>query len=219
MTSLSDTSSTEGHKRTKSHRVLIISDNSDTCKILGGDLKEWGYKTCKARDIMHVPVVMRRPSPPRLFIIDCNSSPSECNNTCHAIRTSSPLIKPYVIILTPDIGTGNMLYGPGLYADDFLKKPYDREELYVRIKIGIRVLGLQAALSTHICDPVQTADRGGNLHGLLSICSHCKKIRDELGRWNEIERYISMCSDTQFSHAICPDCLKKFYPDVANEHT
>jgi len=51
------------------------------------------------------------------------------------------------------------------------------------------------------------------LSGLLPICSHCKKIRDDGGYWNQIESYISEHSDVVFSHGLCPQCSKKFYPD------
>jgi hypothetical protein len=52
------------------------------------------------------------------------------------------------------------------------------------------------------------------LRGLLPICSHCKRIRDDKGYWNSIEQYLSKHSEALLSHGICPDCLKKLYPDV-----
>ncbi|MGB8336214.1 MAG: MASE3 domain-containing protein [Desulfobacterales bacterium] len=51
------------------------------------------------------------------------------------------------------------------------------------------------------------------LSGLLPICSHCKKIRDDRGYWNKIETYISNHSNAMFSHGICEECVKKHYPD------
>ena len=51
------------------------------------------------------------------------------------------------------------------------------------------------------------------LQGFLPICSHCKKIRDDKGYWNQIEAYIRDRSDAEFSHGICPKCAKKLYPD------
>ena len=51
------------------------------------------------------------------------------------------------------------------------------------------------------------------LSGLLPICSHCKKIRDDKGYWNQVESYIHEHTDAVFSHGICPDCAKKHYPD------
>jgi hypothetical protein len=52
------------------------------------------------------------------------------------------------------------------------------------------------------------------LSGLLPICSHCKNIRDDKGYWRKIEEYIHKHSGTEFSHGICPECIKKYYPDL-----
>jgi CheY-like chemotaxis protein len=50
------------------------------------------------------------------------------------------------------------------------------------------------------------------LKGLLPICAHCKKIRDDQGYWNNVEKYLRDRSEVEFSHGICPDCRKKHYP-------
>lgn len=55
------------------------------------------------------------------------------------------------------------------------------------------------------------------LQGMLPICSICKKIRDDKGYWNQIESYISEHSEVKFSHGLCPECVKKFYPDYYSE--
>lgn len=52
-----------------------------------------------------------------------------------------------------------------------------------------------------------------SLSRLLSICSICKRIRDEQGNWQPIENYIKKHSESDLSHGICPDCAKKHYPD------
>jgi len=54
------------------------------------------------------------------------------------------------------------------------------------------------------------------LHGLLPICSYCKKIRDDKGYWNQIESYIQDHSGAEFTHGMCPECLKKHYPDLVD---
>jgi|WetSurMetagenome_2_1015567.scaffolds.fasta_scaffold00064_11 hypothetical protein len=51
------------------------------------------------------------------------------------------------------------------------------------------------------------------LSGLLPICSHCKRIRDENDDWTQLEVYIRERSGAEFSHGICPECAKKLYPD------
>ncbi|MFW2369030.1 MAG: PAS domain-containing protein [Desulforhopalus sp.] len=54
------------------------------------------------------------------------------------------------------------------------------------------------------------------LKGILPICSTCKRIRDNEGSWNQLESYIGKHSEAQFSHGICPDCVKQHYPDIAS---
>ena len=51
------------------------------------------------------------------------------------------------------------------------------------------------------------------LKGILPICSHCKKIRDDKGYWNQLEAYIREHSDAEFSHSLCEECAKKYYPE------
>lgn len=55
------------------------------------------------------------------------------------------------------------------------------------------------------------------LSGLLPICASCKKIRDDKGYWNEVELYIQEHSTAEFTHSLCPDCLKKLYPHLYGE--
>lgn len=84
-------------------------------------------------------------------------------------------------------------------AEAELQKAHD--ELEKRVKE--RTADLKKAL-----DDIKT------LKGIVPICSHCKKIRDDKGYWNQLEAYVQKHSEAEFSHGICPDCAKKFYPDL-----
>jgi transcriptional regulator with GAF, ATPase, and Fis domain len=55
------------------------------------------------------------------------------------------------------------------------------------------------------------------LGGLLPICSNCKKIRDDDGYWQDVAVYIRDHSEAEFTHGICPECIKKLYPDLAED--
>ena len=50
------------------------------------------------------------------------------------------------------------------------------------------------------------------LKGILPICSFCKRIRNKDGKWEILEKYISLHSEAKFSHSICPDCAREHYP-------
>jgi hypothetical protein len=52
------------------------------------------------------------------------------------------------------------------------------------------------------------------LEGLLSICSFCKRIRNESGEWAHLETFIVERSEAQFSHAFCPSCWTTHYPEL-----
>ena len=53
------------------------------------------------------------------------------------------------------------------------------------------------------------------LKGIIPICASCKKIRDDQGYWNQLESYVAEHSEADFSHSICPECIKRLYPDLS----
>jgi len=55
------------------------------------------------------------------------------------------------------------------------------------------------------------------LRGILPICSFCKKIRDDSGDWKQVEVYVRERSSADFSHSVCPDCMKEHYPEEYEE--
>ena len=55
------------------------------------------------------------------------------------------------------------------------------------------------------------------LGGMLPICASCKKIRNDQGYWEQVEGYISTRSEAEFTHSICPDCVRKLYPEIYAE--
>lgn len=64
-----------------------------------------------------------------------------------------------------------------------------------------------------IDDLRRALDEVETLRGLLPICASCKKIRDDKGYWNHIEVYISSHTHADFTHTLCPDCVRHFYPE------
>lgn len=85
------------------------------------------------------------------------------------------------------------------------------EEITIEMKNRIRA---QIEKDNLIVELEDALHKVKTLSGFLPICTSCKKIRDDNGYWNQIESYIQTHSDADFSHGICPDCAKKFYPDI-----
>jgi PAS domain S-box-containing protein len=51
------------------------------------------------------------------------------------------------------------------------------------------------------------------LKGLLPICANCKRIKDEHEQWQVLEAYLQAHTEAKFTHGICPECLRKLYPE------
>lgn len=77
----------------------------------------------------------------------------------------------------------------------------------------------EVKLNNIIEELTQAKQEVKTLQGFLPICASCKKIRNDQGYWEQIEKYISERSTAQFSHSICPDCLDKLYPEYKGKDT
>jgi hypothetical protein len=51
------------------------------------------------------------------------------------------------------------------------------------------------------------------LRGILPLCTFCKKIRDDKGYWEQVDVHIAKYSEADISHSLCPECMKKNYPE------
>ncbi len=116
-----------------------------------------------------------------------------------------------VVVLTGLDDDAAALEVVSLGAQDYLSKGDLNTKLIVRtIRYSIERNRLLQKLQEAL-DNVRT------LSGLLPICSYCKKIKDDKGYWEQVETYLSQRSDVLFTHGMCPDCLRKIYPDMADE--
>ncbi len=55
------------------------------------------------------------------------------------------------------------------------------------------------------------------LSSLLPICAHCKKIRDDQDNWHSVEVYVRDHSEAEFTHGICPDCMRELYAEFVTD--
>jgi hypothetical protein len=49
------------------------------------------------------------------------------------------------------------------------------------------------------------------LRGIVPICSHCRKVRTEIGDWQQLEQYVAEHTEADFSHGVCPSCIREHY--------
>lgn len=68
-------------------------------------------------------------------------------------------------------------------------------------------------------DLADVLERVRALEGLLPICMFCKSVRDDEGYWKRVEEYFGTHGGTEFSHSICPACMKQHYPEHCHADT
>jgi len=194
-------------------KILIAEDDLTSRTLLSGALEKWGYEPFEAPDGAVAWAFMQEADAPRLVILDWILPGLDGLDVVRRIRSLETDRPPYILLLTSKKEKENIVAGLEAGADDYVTKPFDPDELRARVMVGRRMIDMQKRLLEKMQELRGALDHINNLERMLPICSYCKKIRNDTGRWEQIESYVSKRSGAVFSHGICPDCLKKHHPD------
>ena len=195
-------------------KVLVAEDDSALCELLSTLVESWGYEVASANDGEQAWHEITSPNAPKLLILDWLMPKLSGVDICHKIKSLKLETPPYIIMLTSMDSKENIIEGLQSGADDFITKPFDANELEARLSVGKRVVMLQSALAERVAELQTALNHVKKLQGIVPICSHCHSIRNDQESWQRIEQYISEHTDAQFSHGICPDCMKKHYSEI-----
>ena len=191
-------------------KILIAEDDPKTRRLLEVMLTRWGHEVVAGADGIEAWATLQREDAPPLAILDVMMPGLDGLQVCRNVRQSSRPLPTYIILLTAKKGKENTITGLEAGADDYVIKPFDLDDLRARVRVGVRVIGLQKSLADRVRELEDALSQVKQLQGLLPICSYCKKIRDDQNYWQQVETYLTRHADLQFSHAICPSC----YQDV-----
>jgi sigma-B regulation protein RsbU (phosphoserine phosphatase) len=189
--------------------ILVADDEPVSRRLLASTLTTWGYEVVAVENGIKAWQYFEGEHRPSLAILDWMMPGMSGVEICTRARQNAKTEGIYLILLTARGNRGDLVMGLGAGANDFIIKPYDRDELRARVEVGIRVVELQENLAQRVRELEAALKRVKQLQGLLPICSYCKKIRDDRNYWQRVEHYICEHSDVQFSHGICPECFEK----------
>lgn len=190
-------------------RILIADDDDVSRMELAALLKRHGHEVVAVADGTEAWAILQGEDSPRLVVLDWLMDEMDGIEVCRRIRERPELRNVYLILLTSLGDKEHLLAGLNAGANDYVAKPFDREELLARIRVGEQMVGLQDELATRVHELENALAEVKQLQGLLPICSYCKSIRDDKNYWYKLETYIKSHSKVVFSHGICPDCWEK----------
>lgn len=105
-----------------------------------------------------------------------------------------------------------------LFATLFWKLSWTTFDSAINTVIRMAALAIYTILIHHVTTQARVlAKEVRILEGILPICSFCKKIRNSEGKWEILEKFVGEHSEANFSHGLCPECLKKNYPEFTED--
>jgi len=190
-------------------KLLIAEDDLTSQLMIKAIVAKAGYEPIVTGDGLSACEILLKPDAPKLAVLDWMMPGMDGVEVCRKVREAKTDEPAYIILLTSRDNKEDIIHGLKSGANDYIVKPYDVEELQVRIGVGRKVVDLQASLAGRIADLQTALAQIKTLKGLLPICMYCKKIRDDKQYWQQVESYVTTHTEAQFSHSICPDCYKK----------
>lgn len=176
-------------------KILAVEDDAVARAVLRQALRRLGHDVVEAEDGDAAWAYLEA-EPVRVVVSDWIMPKSDGLDLCRRIRGRTGVEYIYFILLTGrDATSDNQSEAADAGVDDFLTKPLDLGELWMRLRVAERILRYTTQVR--------------QLEQLLPICSYCKKIRDDRNYWQQIEGYISERTGSDFSHSVCPECYQR----------
>jgi DNA-binding response OmpR family regulator len=197
-------------------KILVAEDDSVSRRLLEATLIGLGYDVVSVGDGVRAWELLQTERGIQLAVLDWIMPGLDGIEVCRRMRAlGGPYV--YVIMLTAKDRKEDVVLGLESGADDYVTKPFDAQELRSRLRAGERIVRLESGLAQKIDDLQEALAHVKQLQGLLPICMHCKKIRDDKDTWHKLENYIQEHSQVLFTHSLCAECLARHYPEMAEK--
>jgi CheY-like chemotaxis protein len=188
-------------------RILIVEDDGLIASDLKKSLEAFGYEISDTVSSGEAAIERVATIKPDLVLMDILLS-----GALDGIRAAEIIKKRF---LTPIIYL-TAYSEEKIFQEAKITEPYgyvlksaNNRELHIAIEMALYKRNADEEKNNLIAELQQALATIKKLHGILPICSSCKKIRDDDGSWTAMEVYISGHSEAGFSHGYCPDCGKK----------
>lgn len=174
-------------------KILVADDEVTSRNILEHILTRWGYAVVPVADGNEALKRLQRADAPRLAVLDWMMPGIEGIEICRKLREKEKNGKQYtyVILLTAKDSKASIIEGMEAGADDYIIKPFDQNEMRVRIRAGQRILQLQSELLATQKDLLRLS-RVDPLTGVLNRRAILSQIEVELSRAQRENQKVSI---------------------------
>lgn len=190
--------------------IFVAEDEPVSRRLLQSTLESWGFNTDVTDNGTDAVEQLKKPHPPRLVILDWMMPGLDGPEVCRRLRKLPGGDRFYILLLTAKMEKEDICAGLQSGADDYITKPFHRDELHSRIAVGQRIILLQDRLQHRVVELEKALHEVQLLRGLLPICSYCKRIREGEQYQQSVEAYLAQHSAAKFSHGVCPDCYDRY---------
>ena len=208
--------------------ILIVDDSTENLLLLQSILQTGGYKdllTAESAEqaFKHLGMDDSGGDGAGVDLVLMDIQMPEINGieTCRRIKEVERLRDIPIIMVTAVAQREKLQLAFAAGAMDYINKPVNKIELRTRVGSALKLkqeMDQRKAREQELKKRTQELEQALRevkvLRGFIPICASCKKIRNDRGYWQLVEAYIREHSEAEFSHGICPDCIKKFFPGV-----
>lgn len=137
-----------GVEETHSLPVIVAEDDPVSRELVRTLLEKWGYRVIVTSDGREAMEAIRAQTAPALAVLDWMMPGMDGLQICRRVREANKVL--YIILLTARGGKERLIEGLEAGADDYLMKPFDKEELRARLQVGARIIALHMTLAARI---------------------------------------------------------------------
>jgi len=204
--------------------ILLVDDRPENLLGLEGLLESPGVNIVKATSGNEALGLMLEQDF-ALVLLDVQMPGMDGFETAELMRgTEKTRQVPIIFVTAISTEQQHVFKGYEAGAVDYLFKPIVPEFLKTKVRVFCELYRQRTIIENQLRE-IETKnellqkrlDEIKQLRGILPICANCKKIRNDKGYWEMIEKYIGEHSDAEFSHGLCPVCAKSLYPEYYSE--
>ena len=198
----------------KRFKILVVDDEFINIHLMSAALRD-EYDIFTALN-GYSAISLLKEHKPDLVLLDVMMPDLSGFDVCSIIKSDPAFADIPVIFLTALDTDDEELHGLELGGIDYLTKPVNFALLKQRVRNHLTLKERNELVSEQRDQLLRKNEeleaalaQVKQLEGIIPICMHCKKIRDDQNSWNQLEQYISTHSEARFSHGICPQCLEE----------